>query len=152
MTSDVEYFYTSSQVLFCWSIQGMVPYNNKSQGLNIKFWNNLCDCSMSFAITLVVVWILFIGYCLLAIVNEFWIENLLSYITLSLCHDPNLRLATKAKGLQGCGPRLSPGIAFSCLGSAKECECEGKKPHTPRWTPMLGVGVPVDSWMFREWL
>ncbi len=31
-------------------------------------------------------------------------------------------------------------------------ECEGKNPHTPKWTPMLGVGVAVDSWMSREWL
>jgi len=35
-------------------------------------------------------------------------------------------------------------------GSAKECE--GKNLHTPKWTPMLGIGVPVDSRMFREWL
>jgi hypothetical protein len=24
--------------------------------------------------------------------------------------------------------------------------------HTPKWTPILGVGVPMDSWNFREWL
>jgi hypothetical protein len=35
-------------------------------------------------------------------------------------------------------------------GSAKECE--RKNLHTLKWTPMLGVGVPMDSWMFREWL
>jgi len=52
--------------------------------------------------------------------------------------------------LQRCEPKLSPGVAFSCPGSAKECE--GKNPHTPKWTPMLGVWVPVDSQMFREWL
>jgi len=34
--------------------------------------------------------------------------------------------------------------------SAKECE--GKNPHTPKWIPMLEVGIPVDSWMFGEWL
>ncbi len=56
----------------------------------------------------------------------------------------------RQKGLQGCGPRLSSGVTFSCPGSAKECE--GKNPHTPKWTPMLGVGVPMDSRMFREWL
>ncbi len=33
-------------------------------------------------------------------------------------------------------------------GNAKECE--GKNPHTPKWTPMLEVGVPMDSWTFRE--
>jgi hypothetical protein len=24
--------------------------------------------------------------------------------------------------------------------------------HTPKWAPILGVGVPVDSWIFKEWL
>jgi len=28
-------------------------------------------------------------------------------------------------------------------------ECEGIDPHTPKGTPTLGVGVPVDSQMFR---
>jgi len=48
----------------------------------------------------------------------------------SLCCDPNLGLATKAKGLQGCAARLNPGLSFSCPGSAKECE--GKNSHTPK--------------------
>jgi len=34
--------------------------------------------------------------------------------------------------------------------SAKECE--GIDLHTPKGTPTLGVGVPVDSRMFREQL
>jgi hypothetical protein len=49
------------------------------------------------------------------------------------CRNPSLRLATKAKGLQGCGPRLSSGVAFSCPGSAKECE--GKNPTLPSELP-----------------
>jgi hypothetical protein len=59
------------------------------------------------------------------------------------CRDPSLGLTTKAKGLQGCRPRLSPRVAFSCPGSAKECE--GKNFTLPselscwelesRWTP-----------------
>ncbi len=56
----------------------------------------------------------------------------------------------RQKGLQRCGPRLSPRVTFSCPGSAKECE--GENPHTPKWIPMLGVRVLVDSRMFREWL
>jgi len=55
------------------------------------------------------------------------------------CRNPSLGLVTKAKGLQGCGQRLSPGVAFSCPESAKECE--GMNLHTPKWTAMLGVGV-----------
>ncbi len=31
-------------------------------------------------------------------------------------------------------------------------ECEGIGPHTPKGTPTLGVGVSMDSQMFREWL
>ncbi len=32
------------------------------------------------------------------------------------------------------------------------CEgmCQGMNPHTPKWTPILGVGVPMDSRFFRE--
>jgi hypothetical protein len=33
-------------------------------------------------------------------------------------------------------------------GSARECE--GIDPHTPKGTPTLGVGVLVDSRMFRK--
>jgi hypothetical protein len=32
------------------------------------------------------------------------------------CHNPNFGLATKAKGLQGCGPRGSPGDALPSHG------------------------------------
>jgi hypothetical protein len=28
-------------------------------------------------------------------------------------------------------------------------ECEGVNPHTPNWTPTLGIGVPMDSWIFK---
>jgi hypothetical protein len=24
-------------------------------------------------------------------------------------------------------------------------ECEGMNPHTPKWIPTLGVGVPINS-------
>jgi len=33
------------------------------------------------------------------------------------------------------------------FGSARECE--GIDPHTPKGTPTLGVGVPVDSRIFK---
>jgi hypothetical protein len=29
---------------------------------------------------------------------------------------------------------------------------EGMNPHIPKWTPILGVGVPMDSRFFRGWL
>jgi len=62
--------------------------------------------------------------------------------------NPSFGLATKAKGLQGCGPRGSPGVTSETLGSVGECE--GVSLHTPKATPKLGEGVPVDSWNFRE--
>jgi len=55
---------------------------------------------------------------------------------------------TKAKGLQGCGPRRSAGITSHTPGSVRECE--GVSHHTPKATPTLGDGVLVDSQNFRE--
>ncbi len=64
------------------------------------------------------------------------------------CRNPSFGLATKAKGLQGCGPRGSPGVTLKTLGSVGECE--GVSLHTPKATPKLGEGVPMDSQNFRE--
>jgi hypothetical protein len=54
----------------------------------------------------------------------------------------------RQKGLQGCGPKGSLGATSETPGSARECE--GVSLHTPRATPTLGEGVPVDSRNFRE--
>jgi hypothetical protein len=54
--------------------------------------------------------------------------------------NPNLGLATKARGLQGCGPRGKPGSVR---------ECDGINLHTPKGTLSLGVGVPVHSQIFK---
>jgi hypothetical protein len=64
------------------------------------------------------------------------------------CRNPSFGLVTKAKGLQGCGPRESPGVTSHTPGSVEKCE--GVNPHTPKATPTLGDGVPVDSQNFRE--
>jgi len=64
------------------------------------------------------------------------------------CHNPSLGLATKAKGLQGCGPRESSGVTSHTPGSVRKCE--GVNPHTPKATPTLGDGVVVDFQNFRE--
>jgi hypothetical protein len=29
-------------------------------------------------------------------------------------------------------------------------ESERMNPHIPKWAPTLGVGVPMDSWIFRR--
>jgi hypothetical protein len=54
----------------------------------------------------------------------------------------------RQKGLQGCGPKGSLGVTSETPGS--EGECEGVSLHTPKATPTLGDGVPVDSQNFRE--
>jgi hypothetical protein len=54
-----------------------------------------------------------------------------------MCRNPNFGLATKAKGLQGCGPKGSPGVTSGTPGSVGKCE--GVNPHTPKATPALGM-------------
>ncbi len=39
-----------------------------------------------------------------------------------ICRNPSFGLATKAKGLQGCGPRGSPGVTSETPESVGECE------------------------------
>jgi hypothetical protein len=56
----------------------------------------------------------------------------------------------KQRACKNAGQEGSPGITFHAFGSAKECE--RMNPHTPKGTPTLGVGVPVDSRVFREQL
>jgi hypothetical protein len=65
-----------------------------------------------------------------------------------ICRNLIFGLATKAKGLQGCGPRGSSKVKSHIPGSVGKCE--GVNPHTPKATPTLGDGVPVDSSNFRE--
>ncbi len=48
------------------------------------------------------------------------------------------------------GQEGSLGVMPHAPGNARECE--GIGPHTPKGIPTLGVGVPVDSRMFREQL
>jgi hypothetical protein len=64
-----------------------------------------------------------------------------------MCRNPSFGLATKAKGCKGAGQEEAreshqrlPGVQ----------ECEGVSLHTPKATPKLGKGVPVDSRNFRE--
>jgi hypothetical protein len=59
-----------------------------------------------------------------------------------------LGLQPRQKGLQGCGPRRSPGVTSHTPGNVRQCE--GVNPHTPKATPTLGDGVPVDYRNFKE--
>jgi hypothetical protein len=65
----------------------------------------------------------------------------------TICRNPSFGLATKAKGLQGCGPRESPGVTSHTPKSVRKCE--RVNPHTPKATPTLGDGVSVDSQNFK---
>jgi hypothetical protein len=29
-------------------------------------------------------------------------------------------------------------------------KCKGMNPHIPKWTPTLGVGIPMESLIFKE--
>ncbi len=59
------------------------------------------------------------------------------------CRNLRLGLTTKAKGCKVTGQERKPG---------SERKCEGMNPHTPKGAPTLGVGVLVDSRMFKEQL
>jgi len=48
----------------------------------------------------------------------------------------------RQRGLQGCGPRGSPRVMLHAPRSVGKCE--GMNPHTPKATPTLGDGVPMD--------
>jgi len=54
----------------------------------------------------------------------------------------------QGKGLQGCESRRKPWITSQAPGSVGDCE--GMNSHTPRWTPTLGVRIPVDSQIFKK--
>jgi hypothetical protein len=64
------------------------------------------------------------------------------------CRNPNLGLATNVRAYKTAGQVWRLGVTFHALESVGECE--RMNPHTPKWPPTLGVGVPMDSWIFRE--
>jgi hypothetical protein len=64
------------------------------------------------------------------------------------CCNSSLGFATKARACKSAGQERSPRVTFHAPMSAKEHE--GMNPYTPKGTPILGVGVPVDFRIFRE--
>jgi hypothetical protein len=66
------------------------------------------------------------------------------------CHNPSLGLATKARVCKGAGQEGSPWVTSHAPGSVRKCE--GMNLHMPKWVPILGVGVPMDSRIFKKWL
>ncbi len=59
----------------------------------------------------------------------------------------SLGFATKAKGLQGCGPRGSSGVKSHTLKSVGKCE--GGNLHTPKAIFTLGDGILLDFQIFK---
>jgi hypothetical protein len=62
--------------------------------------------------------------------------------------NPSFGLVTKVSAYNCPSQEGSLGVTFHILGNAKECE--EMNLHTPKWTPILGVGISMDFWMFRE--
>jgi hypothetical protein len=58
-----------------------------------------------------------------------------------LCRNPSLGLTTKARACK---------VASRERNLGSESKCEGMNAHTPKGTSTLGVGVPVDSQMFKK--
>jgi transposase InsO family protein len=95
--------------------------------------------------------------------HHYWAEAVATTVyIMNRCPNPSLGLATKARGLQGCEPKKSPGVKAKALQGCgprrsrgvishtpenvrSVRECEGVNTHTPKATPTLGDGVPVDS-------
>jgi hypothetical protein len=72
--------------------------------------------------------------------NNIWVQALWSY-------NPSIGLTTKARVCKVVGQEGSLGVTSSAPKSAKECE--GMNSHTPKWTPILGIGVPMDFRIFK---
>jgi len=49
----------------------------------------------------------------------------------TICHNPSFGLATKAKGLQGCGPRRSSGVKAKRSQGCGPRRSPGVTSHTP---------------------
>jgi hypothetical protein len=64
------------------------------------------------------------------------------------CRNPNLGLATKARACKNASQVWRLGVTFHAPRNVGECE--RMNPHTPKWVPTLGVGIPMDFWIFVE--
>jgi hypothetical protein len=64
------------------------------------------------------------------------------------CHNPRFGLTTKARAYKDVGQKGSLGVTSHAPRSLGKCE--GMNPHAPKWAPTLGIGISVDSWIFKE--
>jgi len=64
------------------------------------------------------------------------------------CYNPSLGVTTKVRACKGAGQEWNPRVTFHVIGSVGKCE--GMNPHTPKWAPTLGIGVPMDFRIFKR--
>jgi len=72
------------------------------------------------------------------------------FTTYIYCHNLSLGLTTKAKACKGVGQMWRSGATFQAPNNVGECE--RMNIYTPKWTPTLGVGVSMDSQIFKKQL
>jgi hypothetical protein len=65
----------------------------------------------------------------------------------TLCRNPSLGLATKTRDCKVTGQEEPRSHKHAPKNTR---ECEGIDPHTPKGTPTLGVGVSVNSQIFKK--
>ncbi len=124
-------------------------YNQLTSYIIIKYLKKLLTINYSYMLTVIILIINFYFSNFNTISLVILIITIINVIIIIfIYHNPSFGLATKAKGLQGYGPRGSPGVTSHAHRSVGKCE--GVNPHTPKATPILGEGVPVDSQNFRE--
>jgi hypothetical protein len=66
------------------------------------------------------------------------------------CHNPSLGLTTKARAWKVARQEGSLKVTLHAPGSVGKCE--GMNLHTSEGASTLGIGLPMDSWIFIEWL
>jgi hypothetical protein len=54
---------------------------------------------------------------------------------------------TKAKACKDAGQKWTPGVTFYAFENVGKCE--GMNPHTSKWAFISGVGILMDSQIFR---
>jgi hypothetical protein len=73
-----------------------------------------------------------------------------TYFWKGFCYNSSLGLTTKARASKGASQKWSLGVTFHALESVRNFE--GMNPHTPKWAPILGIGVSMNSQIFRRQL
>jgi hypothetical protein len=66
------------------------------------------------------------------------------------CCNPSLGLMTKAMACKGASQEGSSGVTSCAFGNVGNCE--GMNFHTFKRAPILGIGAPMDSQIFKEQL